>query len=803
MTSKRAAPGGVFALLVLAAASRAFSVTPFVHETVLAPKTRTDPRFFASLAMAGNLARISFFDPGRADLEFAARNTTGWIIELVDSTATTGTQNALVLAADGTPHILYFAETAGLVRHAWKPGDAWKFETVEAFSAPVGGNTSLRIDAGDNLHAAYSWGGAGISYAVREAGGWRIETVTRTGSSPSLGLDTSGSPVVSYVEPTGLRYATRSGGAWRSESIENTGTGGSPFAPSLALDAQDVPHVAYAISRPNQAIDLAYAVRGGNGWNSEQVTAKYDGEHALIIDATGTPRIGFSRTVAPAPELGGLVDASRTGAGWVFAPVDPSSGVGRWPSIALDAHGEPCLSYSNGFSLTLYFASAAPLRFEPLGAFQLWSSPYALAVPGIQQPHLSDLFGRVLGPMGEFTWKGFSLEGSNLRLDPVFDTGRGYWINTLTSLPKGFELAGDIASIPAVTLAAGWNILGAPSTSPLGARVCIRAHDRFFSVPEAVDSALVAPVVFDYVDTSSDLVNNGEFLPTDLLQAALVFRPDHGTLLLAFEPIEFQFDCNTAAPTGPIATGRATSDSPLDWSLNLSARSGGKWDRGVQVGVAPGALATRDRLDWPRPPQPGSALVVAVEHRDWGRFAAAYLRDVQSTQQDTYRWPIVVSGAGPQLELSASGFESLPPGWQVFLVLPGGAAVRLDSQSTFTTPGQAGRYNVDLVVTRQPWTGPLVRSGFNGILTAARSARDTVGHVLAYQIVDSQPASLRIFDAKGRIVRDFGAVPGAPGTHRVSWDDRTSHGGRLAAGVYFARLALGSATSTARIVIVH
>jgi hypothetical protein len=60
-------------------------------------------------------------------------------------------------------------------------------------------------------------------------------------------------------------------------------------------------------------------------------------------------------------------------------------------------------------------------------------------------------------------------------------------------------------------------------------------------------------------------------------------------------------------------------------------------------------------------------------------------------------------------------------------------------------------------------------------------------------------AELAVMDDAGRLVRSLGSYE--PGTAEVSWDGRDDRGNRLAAGVYFCRLAAGDDTRIGRVVL--
>ena len=60
--------------------------------------------------------------------------------------------------------------------------------------------------------------------------------------------------------------------------------------------------------------------------------------------------------------------------------------------------------------------------------------------------------------------------------------------------------------------------------------------------------------------------------------------------------------------------------------------------------------------------------------------------------------------------------------------------------------------------------------------------------LLRFDLARPQRASLRIFDASGRLVRTLRDGPHEAGGHEAVWRGEDDHGRRVAAGVYFARL---------------
>ena len=62
---------------------------------------------------------------------------------------------------------------------------------------------------------------------------------------------------------------------------------------------------------------------------------------------------------------------------------------------------------------------------------------------------------------------------------------------------------------------------------------------------------------------------------------------------------------------------------------------------------------------------------------------------------------------------------------------------------------------------------------------------------------------LDIFDSSGRSVRRLSRGVLVAGHHRLEWDGRDASGRRVAAGVYFARIAAGAHRETHKLTVVR
>ncbi len=67
---------------------------------------------------------------------------------------------------------------------------------------------------------------------------------------------------------------------------------------------------------------------------------------------------------------------------------------------------------------------------------------------------------------------------------------------------------------------------------------------------------------------------------------------------------------------------------------------------------------------------------------------------------------------------------------------------------------------------------------------------------IAYAVGAKAPVRLSVFDVSGRKVATLTNLSHDPGLYRVEWDGRDGVGNRVASGVYFYRLNVGTWSTT-------
>ncbi len=170
------------------------------------------------------------------------------------------------------------------------------------FISPEMGDHAAVYDASGNLHVVF--GGDHLYYAKCVGTTCAIQTVDTSdsvGSQASLALDNQGHPHIAYHDAGltigfcndwKLKYAEWTGSQWVIDVVDESCTG---INPSIALDASGNPHISYF----NESWDeLQLADWDGSSWNTYTPywlpSYNVSGYHSsLLSDASGNLHLGF------------------------------------------------------------------------------------------------------------------------------------------------------------------------------------------------------------------------------------------------------------------------------------------------------------------------------------------------------------------------------------------------------------------------------------------------------------------------------------------------------------------------------
>ena len=351
----------------------------------------------ALLALPGG--SLAYPAPGSGTRARARVDNTGWAwhIEAVDSAGDVGQYTSLAFAADGTPHIAYYA--AGDLKHAYISGTVWVSETVD-ITGDVGTFASIALTAAGRIGIAYYdatgedlkyWDSAGqwsgvvdstgnvgryaallfdtqgyphISYYDATNGNlkyanrntlspfWQLTVVD--GATADVGrytsialIGSSTAPAISYYDVTGgnLKYAWWNGSSWAYTVVDSQGDVGQWTA--LDLDSLGIPNITYTTG----GTTLKHAWREGPVWQTETVSTDMQGYNSLALDAQGHAHVSYQQDSQ-------LRYAYYDGTAWQYETVDTAGEVGAYNSLALDHSDYPHISYRDATNFDLKYAYA-------------------------------------------------------------------------------------------------------------------------------------------------------------------------------------------------------------------------------------------------------------------------------------------------------------------------------------------------------------------------------------------------------------------------------------------------------------
>ena len=334
----------------------------------------------------------------------------GWIIEVVDSGGDTGWETSLALDSRDRPHISYLDVTDCSLKYATWDGTLWRITTVDPTGLCGCGGTSIAIDSQDQPWIAYKWTDSlgtirNIKLAHWNGSAWVFQVVNPlgvyAGQFPSLALDSQDRPHVAYYSDLGgwwtLAYAAWNVSVWNYETVHVTGIAppSSPAAYSISLKLDDLgmPRIAYAGD-----YNLSYFHLDGGVWQGELLDSHPGpGQSSLqwvslALDSQGLPYISYYDD-----NDWDLKYAHWNGTNWTIEVVDFMGSVGASSSIALDSGDNPHISYAHGYESVpppyyLYYAQKKGgmwILREIVDAEENSGRTSSLALDSHDLPHIS------------------------------------------------------------------------------------------------------------------------------------------------------------------------------------------------------------------------------------------------------------------------------------------------------------------------------------------------------------------------------------------------------------------------------
>jgi hypothetical protein len=238
-------------------------------------------------------------------------------------------------------------------------------------------------------------------------------------------------------------------------------------------------------------------------------------------------------------------------------------------------------------------------------------------------------------------------------------------------------------------------------------------------------------------------------------------------------------------------------DAPAEWTLTLTARSGGAGSRVVLGALEPDGDATPIRAYQP-PAPPGRSPRLWIVESGEGEHAAALAAELRpETQVMTWRLRLASSQAPGELALVMTADRVPDPALVMIEDRRSGWMHELKSGEPLPLAAFDGARELILTVDRRPESpSPEPRTSGSRPFPYPNPFRREVGLVLE----TAAPArlSVEIVDVAGRLVRTLARDVGA-GEHVLTWDGRNAIGSPVSPGVYFMRHRADGRAGTTRV----
>ncbi len=380
------------------------------------------------------------------------------------------------------------------------------------------------------------------------------------------------------------------------------------------------------------------------------------------------------------------------------------------------------------------------------------------------------------------TWNGTTYgDGPGQADDPT--PGCGFWVYSTDETVVGASgWSTDLGGAFTIVLEPGWNQFANPFPFPVPFAEVTR--------PAGVSDDLVR----------YDAGGYAHFVDTLLPRQGYWLRNTTGSPLAIAIPPE-------AAAPAAAAPPRAPADD--EWRIEVTGTWARGRDAGNRLGMRADASDLADPHDYLEAPLPPGEHVVVSFQDEAGRALQA---DYRQVARDGAAWRVLVRSSGPAqpYALAVDVPVALPPGWSARLVDPSGAGV-LDVTSGAVARGLTLGGPETAVWTLLAGTPEyLDRRGGELSATALAPGRPTLDAapnpitagtaVLSLVLPRADTGSLRVYDVRGRLVRDLFTGPLAAGLHRFAWTGESGTG-RAAPGVYFVRFASPDAEVNRKVVL--
>lgn len=160
----------------------------------------------------------------------------------------------------------------------------------------------------------------------------------------SIAVDAQGNPFIGYMNIDKVKCAVVNGSTWTVSAFDQGGSSNNAYSVSSAIGRDGRPRMLYSAWVNTNQREIHYAEWDGSSWAITKLSTSLTCKEAvsLALDANDNPHVVYIDSSA-------VQYAVRSGGVWQIKQNIPNIYCRRL-TLKLNSHGTPCLLYSSGFS---------------------------------------------------------------------------------------------------------------------------------------------------------------------------------------------------------------------------------------------------------------------------------------------------------------------------------------------------------------------------------------------------------------------------------------------------------------------
>jgi endoglucanase len=438
-----------------------------------------------------------------------------------------------------------------------------------------------------------------------------------------------------------------------------------------------------------------------------------------------------------------------------------------------------------------------------------------ISFPSIYSQYSANtLLNSCLGDSSYWRYYGFSPDSARYIRNNIIRPGQGGWIystkNSVVSI-SGYSARPD--TLFPVVLSTGWNIIGNPFPYPIyWENSGIEYDGMTMRIGDNAAHRIVRRQIFHYSDTTSDKLNNGQYLSnmdiisndTTCLRPWMAYwvysEKDAAILLLNPDPV---------FPQSVLHKAIHASDG--EWTMKIYASVNDNTDMAV-IGALSGASDGDDDFDSPRPPSINGNIELGSLNSNNHGSSKIYSYDMISPSSGkNHSWNMIASSGVDKAEIIISWRLSGNREGYVYLCdSVAGNVIEAPDTGLYRINLSAGETGHSFSIKVMPYkyassvsvpsSWALHQAWPNPFRTMTRI--DYSIPVSGSGIFAGEAVTVSVYDILGRKVRTLVNRTAYPGTYSVSWDGSDNFGKKLKQGLYVVHLSARNYSGSIKVSVI-